>query len=203
MIKTTGAGTENDNRGRDERKTRKPNETPNTMKKGEKSKKNRKKNKNGKNLSRKGEKGNDELENFKVSGKTSYVLLTLRGETAKAPLAHKHFESAVADALLSLYGIVGGGILRYNWVSPRSIVTGVDHDSDNANAMTDSADDAVPGEAVMRVSHAHYRRIWAALTLLPVIEDNTLVRISVIRAVDAIDNNPAVPDNASASRMKN
>lgn len=127
----------------------------------------------------------DLFQNFRASGKTPFVLLKMRAETCQGPVVGKSLADEVAVSIQNMYGVVGGGILRYSWVRPHpASEDAVMHtDTDNARPSSHPLINLAEGESVIRAATQHFKRIWAALTMITSI-DGTPVRISVIQTCD-------------------
>lgn len=96
-----------------------------------------------------------------------YLKITAH-DSKNEPLSYDHISSAIAEALRSLFGIVGGSSLQYEFVDKRR-------------------DDGV---AILRVPVEHHQRVWAALTVLPSFR-GTAVCLTVTHATPylfALDN---------------
>lgn len=127
--------------------------------------------------------------NFRATGKTPFVLLKLRVEAPKGPLTPEILSNAVSAAIQTMYGIVGGGILRYNWVSlgrtgVEKTCVKIDRDDKTSSGI---AMNIAEGDAILRAAAHHYRRIWAAVTMMSQV-NNGSVRISVIETCDESQN---------------
>lgn len=122
--------------------------------------------------------------NFRATGKTPFVLLKLRGETPNGPITPESLPDAISTAIQVMYGIVGGSVLRYEWIHPRNIAidTSMDTTSD-IDTNLDIGMEITNGEAVLRAATPHFRRIWAAVTMMSDL-NNKPVRISVVETCD-------------------
>lgn len=121
---------------------------------------------------------------FRATGKTPFVLLKLRGETRNGPLTPESLPDAISNAIEVMYGIVGGSVLRYEWIHPRNIGTDTSMDTTtDIDTNNDIGMELTDGEAVLRAATPHFRRIWAAITMMSVI-NNSPVRISVVETCD-------------------
>lgn len=89
----------------------------------------------------------------------AHMYLKVVAETSDGRVAHDAMAPALSHALQAMYGAVGGAVLRYEWMDV----------------------DVRPGVAVLRTSVAHYQRIWAALTMLPALDERP-VRFTVVSA---------------------
>lgn len=75
----------------------------------------------------------------------------------------KALPSAVESALLPLYGVVGASAISYELVS----MTGL------------------PGEVILSVPTKHYRRLWAALTMLTSVQKKP-TRCIIVKAAPSL-----------------